>query len=101
MGFARKTLYWILALPLAALTIFVLWLVWPHECEGPVTCSTDAQCGGSVVVRQYCRDGSVYAEGQRNTCVNADSCTSRCETTYQPWLIEECKNGCENGACVP
>ena len=96
----RKALFWIIALPLAVLTVYVLWLVWPHPCATQVTCETNAQCGGDVTVRTYCRDGNLYAEGQRNTCVNAGACEASCVTDYNPWLVEECANGCESGACV-
>lgn len=96
----RKALFWAIALPLAVVTVFVLWLVWPQPCDAQITCESDAQCGGSVTVREFCRDGNVYGEGQRNTCENAGTCEATCVTNYQPWLLAECANGCENGACL-
>jgi hypothetical protein len=83
---------------LAVLTVFLLRKEKP--CAGPVTCTTDDQCGGTIVADRFCRDGNVYGNGQVNTCANSGTCTAVCQTTYGAVLIEECDTDCVNGVCV-
>ena len=100
MGLLRKILFFIIALPLAVLTIYFLVQVWPERCDTPITCESDTTCGGAVELTRVCQDGAVFAQGQRNTCVNAGTCEASCETSFEPWLIEQCSAGCESGACL-
>ena len=100
MGIARKTLYFLIALPLAVLTLYVLVQLWPERCDAPITCETDLNCGGNLELKRSCRGMDVYAEGQRNTCTQPGTCQASCQTAYEPWLIETCANGCELGKCL-
>lgn len=67
---------------------------------GPVTCTTDEQCGGDIVTDRFCRDGNLWGNGQHNTCLEAGTPQSRCETSYAPFLIEACENGCSSNGCA-
>ena len=83
-----------------ALATITLYLVLPRPCPGPVTCTSDKQCGGTVVSDRFCKDGSVYGNGQSNTCVKKDRCTSTCQTNYGEVLVEKCAKGCNAGNCL-
>lgn len=90
----------LLGIFLAALTTFFLAPLFKDTCEAPITCSDDAQCGGTVIGERFCRGDEVWGNGQVNTCSNKGTCESVCETTYQTILVETCENGCRNGTCL-
>lgn len=68
--------------------------------QGPITCVSDAQCGGVMVSERFCRDGHVYGNGQSNKCLHAGTSGSLCETSYGTVLVEECEDGCTDGTCL-
>lgn len=55
----------------------------------PVTCTSDEQCGGEIVNAHFCREGKLYASGQRNTCLRPGTPGNECATSYEPWLIAD------------
>jgi hypothetical protein len=87
----------LIGVTLAALTLYFFF---PESCGKQITCEDDAQCGGEIIGERFCQGNTVYGNGQVNTCIDAGTCNARCETSYATILIEECANGCSNGACT-
>ncbi len=68
---------------------------------GEVFCYIDSDCGtDNFVGDNFCYNENVYGDLQSFTCTNPGTIDSYCESSIEPVLVEECKLGCSNGACI-
>jgi hypothetical protein len=85
----KDSLFLIGILAAIALGALVALLTPEQEVLLPVTCTSDEHCGGTVEAARFCREGKLYASGQRNTCTNPGEPGNSCATNYEPWLISD------------
>lgn len=96
-----RTIWKISLVALAVVLVLAFLFFYPlKKVHGPITCTSDKQCGGSVQGERFCKDGNVYASAQQNTCHKPGTEESVCETTYGDQLVEECEIGCSAGLCL-
>ncbi|MBD3164320.1 hypothetical protein GF323_03905 [Candidatus Woesearchaeota archaeon] len=76
-----------------------------EECMGGVckiiSCYSDADCGNDGYIgSKYCLYGDVHQDYRTYTCSNPGHGDSSCYHFNQPYEIEVCTYGCQNGACI-
>ena len=66
------------------------------------TCSADTDCGESGAYGDaYCQDGDVYTAWYQVDCIGEPgTCDSRCSSDQTQRVLEECRNGCNDGQCI-
>jgi hypothetical protein len=68
-------------------------------CTG-IACTTSADCGTIGVVGSFFCQGRNKVQTSRSfSCSNPGTLGSACSSSDSVVLIEECRNGCSNGAC--
>jgi len=70
----------------------------PEEPE----CYVDSDCGINHCLGgpNYCLFNDVYQDFIVYTCNNPGQPDAYCSNNEEPWLLEECECGCENGGCL-
>ena len=71
------------------------------DTEGPIACTSDADCPNGFVDGRSCRLDNVMQSMMRSTCENPGTTQSSCQTTFRERVIvEHCDERCSEGACV-
>ena len=63
-------------------------------------CRDDSDCPDEAVGDRYCMYGDVYQDIKEFYCENPGTSESECVDDRLPQLIEECSQGCDDGACI-
>jgi len=67
----------------------------------PTTCCNNSQCGSNHFLNQlFCSNNNVYDKFVSFICNNAGTTNSFCVNSTSDVKVEDCSNGCLNGACL-